>query len=140
MHVCQALSCMTMRIIFRILSRMDGYGRLIERARIAEGLSKVALAAALGVDPTMVGKLEREEVNVSPQVYQRLVSGILTTLRPVDLLNAMGYPVTVQGADRLPVALVRDLLRLDADELRAIAVLARRQSRQALAPLAEARK
>lgn len=118
-----------------MLCGMDGYGRLIRQAREAEGLSKAALATMLGVDPTMVGKLEREEVNISPSVYTRLVGG-LSTIRPVDLLNAMGYPVTVQGADRLPIGLVRDLLRLDADELRAIAVLARRQSRSALRPLA----
>lgn len=119
---------------------MDGYGRLIREARETEGLSKAALASMLEVDPTMVGKLEREEVNVSPQVYSRLVSGGLSTIRPVALLNAMGYPVTVQGADRLPIALVRDLLRLDDEELRAIAILARRQSRLALRPVAEVQR
>lgn len=105
-----------------------GYGDLVREAREAAGLSKAKLALALGVDPTIIGRVEREEIGISPSVFQRLVGGILPSLSAPDLLVAMGYPVTVRGAERLPVQLVRDLLRLDQDELRAIAILVRKRS------------
>lgn len=105
---------------------MAGWGRLIEDARKAEGLTRAELAEKLAVNEATVWKLENEKQGVTPAVYVRLTMALRQSLRPVELVEALGYPVIVESEDRaLPHDLVRICRQLDADQLRIVTRLAR---------------
>ena len=106
---------------------MKGYGRLIEEAREAAGLSQAELADRVNLSPSMVSKLEAEKVAISPAVFRRLTSE-LRALRPAELATAIGYEVTTIGADRLPRGLVQALLEMSPEELDALATLVQRRA------------
>lgn len=107
---------------------MAGWGELIRIAREAAGLNKAELADRIAMSPSMVSRLEAEKVFIEPDVFRRLCQE-LRSLSPVALLNALGYEVTVPGADRLPPQLVRDLLALSPDVLDGTALLVERAAR-----------
>ncbi len=112
---------------------MAGYGRLITNAREAAGLNKVQLADRLSVDPSVVSKLEDEKMGVTPPMFMKLTTE-LRSLVPANLLNAMGYQVTVAGADRLPRGLVQDLLTFSDEELDALALVVQRRAHPSQPP------
>lgn len=80
-------------------------------------MTQVALAEEMAVEQSYVSKIETEVIKVTPEVFGKLISALSGELKPVDLIQAMGYPVTVKGSDRLPHGLVRGLLAMTDDEL-----------------------
>lgn len=100
------------------------YGAMIKEARQAASMTQAELGEAIQLDRSMVGKMEAGKVFVEPEIYRRLVLA-LPSLRPVELLNALGYEVPVSGVTRLPPALVRTLSQLDAEQLQIVQRLAR---------------
>jgi transcriptional regulator with XRE-family HTH domain len=103
---------------------------VVKKSRLAAGLTQIELAERIGVDASVISKIENEGIGISPDVYGGLVSE-LRGLKPADLLNAMGYRITVPGSDRLPPELVKRLLTWDPEDLDALArvVEARRARR-----------
>lgn len=104
---------------------MAGWGELIREAREAAGLNKAELADRINMSPSMVSRLESGKVFIEPDVFRRLCME-LRALSPVAVLNALGYEVTVVGADRLPRQLVLDLLSLSPEVLDGTALLVER--------------
>lgn len=95
---------------------MPKWGHVVQEAREAAGLSKVELADRIGVDPSMVSKMESGKlVGLSPDVFRRLTEALRTTLGPVELLNAMGYEFIVPPAGKLPRRLVQAALQLSRE-------------------------
>lgn len=95
---------------------MGGYGRMVRDARDAEGMTQAQLADCMGITASVVSRIESEDVPISDEHFRNLM-GQLRTLKPVDLLNAMGYPVTVPSPGRIPPSLVAALLRLEPEDL-----------------------
>lgn len=94
-----------------------GWGRLIAEAR--NGRSQAWLADETGIDASLISRYELEKISLKPEPFRKLTNA-LRGLSPATLLNAMGYEVTVAGADRLPRPLVRELLRRSPAELDAL--------------------
>ena len=108
---------------------MNEPGRLITEAREAAGLNKRELAELVNLSPSMISKLESGKVSVTPDVFRSLTTA-LRTLRPYELVNAMGYQVTVPNSDKLPHELVRELLVMTEQEMEwLIGLVLRRPSR-----------
>lgn len=103
---------------------MAGYGHLVAEARDAAGLTQAELADLLSVAPSIVSRIESERISISASVFNALIVS-LPGLSAPRLLNAMGFPVTVPGADRLPRSLVLELLQRSPAELDALVVLLR---------------
>jgi transcriptional regulator with XRE-family HTH domain len=102
-----------------------GYGRLIREAREAEGLSQPQLADKLNVDPSMVSRIENERVRISPELFVGLTH-ILRTLRPGELIEAMGYPIGLSRQQRkIPRELLDALEEIDPQLLAAFVRLGR---------------
>lgn len=111
-------------------------GELVMRAREAAGLSKAELADRINLSPSMVSRIEANKVRIEPDVFMRLTTE-LRGLKPAELASAIGYQVTVPGAERLPRPLVSSLLEMNEDELDALTLLVQR--RRLSAPPQEAR-
>lgn len=120
---CQRLYVHILRKVVAIIFGMD-YGAMIKEARQAAGMTQAELGEAIQLDRSMVGKIEAGKVFVEPETYRRLVFA-LPSLRPVELLNALGYEVPTSGATRLPPELVRILGQLDAEQRQIVLRLAR---------------
>lgn len=132
MHDLSSISCMTCKIscinIPAMTSRSanklpkpTGYGAVVAQAR--GGRRPVDVATELGIDSSALSKIESESIVISREMYLKLITG-LRTLKPAELLNVMGWPVTVAGADKLPHPLIRDLLALDQAGLEVVASIA----------------
>jgi len=89
---------------------------LIKEARAAEGKTQDELAEEIRVSRPTLANIESERVAIAADVYVRLI-GALRSLRPVELLEAMGFPVPVAGEATLPPALVRTLRPLRPADL-----------------------
>jgi transcriptional regulator with XRE-family HTH domain len=63
--------------------QLRALGRAIRRARRERDLSQEAVAAAAGVHPNQVGRLERGEADVYTSTMLRIVSGIGVSLADV---------------------------------------------------------
>lgn len=77
------------------------------------------------MDRTVLGKIEKDQVFVEPEVYQRLTRVLRNTLNPVALVNAIGYPVNATSEANLPPGLVDLLARLGPDDFAVIERIAR---------------
>ncbi len=102
---------------------MAGYGRLIREARDAEGKTQEVLADEVKVSRPTMANIESERVGIAADVFVRLI-GALRTLRPAELLEAMGYPVPVSGEATLPPEIVRVLRPLRPADLLVVERLA----------------
>lgn len=102
----------------------DGWGKLLQEARDAADWSQARLADETGLDPSLISRYELEKVSLKPEPFRKLTNA-LRGLSAAELLNAMGYEVTVPGADRLPKALIRELLLRSPDEWDALVKLLR---------------
>jgi len=63
--------------------QLRALGRAIRRARRDRDLSQEAVAAAAGVHPNQVGRLERGEADVYTSTMLRIVTGIGVSLADV---------------------------------------------------------
>ena len=98
---------------------MAGYGALIKEARAAEQKTQDELAEEIRVSRPTMANIESERVAIAADVYVRIL-GALRTLRPVELLEAMGFPVPVAGEATLPPEIVRALRPLRPADLAVI--------------------
>ena len=128
-HALSTTNVHALRKKFRTIPCMNEPGRLITEAREAAGLNKRELAELVNLSPSMISKLESGKVSVTPDVFRSLTTA-LRTLRPYELVNAMGYQVTVPNSDKLPHELVRELLVMTEQEMEwLIGLVLRRPSR-----------
>lgn len=119
---CQGVSCTPCKIFLLLFPVMAGWGELVRVARESAGLNKAELADRIGMSPSMISRIEAERAFIEPDVFRRLCQE-LRALSPVQVLNALGYEVTVPGADRLPRGIVQDLLSLSPEVLAGTALL-----------------
>ena len=88
-----------------------GYGNLLREARLSAGLTQAELAEKVGVDRTIVSKVERERISLTVAQVNALVQAL--PISAEQLLRAMGVHLTPPAAARLPRELVGYLLDLD---------------------------
>lgn len=139
MHVDVKPPCTTVeKKSVRFIPVKGEWGPLVQRARDAAGISKAALADRIGLSPSMVSRIESGSVFITPDVFRRLTTE-LRSLKAYELANALGYEVTVAGADRLPRQLVRDLLEMNPDDLLALARLVHRNIHGGSPPVGQPR-
>jgi len=72
--------------------QLRALGRAIRRARRERELSQEAVAAAAGVHPNQVGRLERGEADVYTSTMLRIVSGIGVSLADVARVYEASLP------------------------------------------------
>ncbi len=95
---------------------MADWGSLIKEAREAQGLNQEELAELVKVSRGTMGHIETNKVRIDSDVFTLLITA-LRGLRPVELLEAMGFPVTVPQSDRVPAAIVRAIAPLRPADL-----------------------
>ena len=83
---------------------MLGYGNLLREARLSAGLTQAELAEKVGVDRTIVSKVERERISLTVAQVNALVQAL--PISAEQLLRAMGVHLTPPAAARLPRELV----------------------------------
>jgi transcriptional regulator with XRE-family HTH domain len=84
----------------------------IRQALEAEGISQSELADRMHIDPSVVSKLVNGKASLSKGMYASLVAS-LRSIRPVDLLRAMGWAVPLGAAANVPPALAEDVDRMN---------------------------
>jgi len=67
-------------------TNQNALGREIAAAREAAGLTQVALAAAIGVDPQTISRWERGDRNPGPNDLYRIAQATGATYRPRRLI------------------------------------------------------
>lgn len=69
-------------------------GAQVRRLRQARGLTQGALGAAIGINPNLLGRIERGEQNPTLLTLARLAAGLQTTL--ADLVRTCPPPGPVR--------------------------------------------
>lgn len=101
---------------------MKGYGALLERARVAAGLTQIDVARHLGKESkTPIVRFEDERQEPTIDEVNRLAE-ILPVSVP-QLLEAMGARISLRGGERLPPVLLEELRALSPEELAALTML-----------------
>lgn len=90
------------------------YGPLIRAAREAAGYSPAALADRLGVDRTIVSRMEGGKKRPTLDQVNALVAAL--PLSAEELLRSMGVHLNSPAASKLPKGLVDRLLPLGPDK------------------------
>lgn len=104
---------------------MNGFGSLIERARLAAGMSPDELAQRLGRGKSVVYRLESEEQEPSVAQINALVAAL--PISAEELLRAMGVALNVPAASKLPKTLVDVLTQLEPEYQRTVEATAQGQ-------------
>lgn len=94
------------------LHGVNAWGHLVKAAREAEGLSQADLAERVEMTPSVLSRIEAGKVFIEPHVYRRLCN-VLRALSPKELLDSLGYEISVTDAERLSRPLVRALREAD---------------------------
>jgi transcriptional regulator with XRE-family HTH domain len=97
---------------FATLPAMNAWGQLVKAAREAEGLSQADLAERIEITPSVLSRIEAGKVFIEPHVYRRLCN-VLRALSPKELLDSLGYEISVSDPERLSKPLVRALRAAD---------------------------
>lgn len=102
------------------------YGDMIREARDALGLTQQELAddTELGVS---TGTLSRwENGHLKPSIDQAVLLIEKLRLNPYAFLRALGFPLVLKREDRIEPELLRAILRLSAEDQKALAPFVQR--------------
>lgn len=102
----------------------DPVSAQIRNARLAAGLSQAELADRMNVDPSVVSKLESGKAALSKGMFTSLVMALHSTIRPVDLIRAMGWTVPLGAEANLPPDLADAIVHMNPEGLRLLSVVA----------------
>ena len=90
------------------------FGRHLKNIRIQLGLNQDDVAAACGIDPTSISRLERGETNATLMTMSRLAKGLCIPLR--DLLDFNQEYQVFESDEELVTELRTQLRRLTPEE------------------------